>query len=645
MEFIILDDDKHPTHKFKTSKDTYSYQDVKDFDNYAVVVPKGFIVLDFDTTSDADKMLNIVDTLGIKTRVVQTKRGYHFWFKAHEPWKNFIKQRLAVGLYADCKSGTNGDKRAYVILKKQGVKREVVRKVKMSELDEVPNWLKLVSTPEDQFNFKGMADGDGRNQELFNYIAYMQDKGFLKADIIETIDVINQFVFDDSMSDYEIKQITRDDAFKLDDEEVKKSNTEKEKMKGFNHHVFGDELIKQYHILTVNEQLYVYDDGYYQQDDRIIERKMIEMYPSIKQSQRSEVLAYIRIETHKREEDIRVNPYVINLRNTRLDVRNGDLLPFDHKAIEFDRVPVEFNPEATSADVDHMLDKVFTNDVEIRMLFEEMLGYCLIKHNRYRSGFMLVGNGHNGKSTILNMIKAFLGSRNYASIELNKLTDRFATAELEHKLANIGDDINNAPLRDTGTIKKLFTGDSVMVERKGERPFELHPYATMIFSANEIPRSYDKTDGFYSRLVFIPFDAVFSVDDEDFDPNIEDKITTAKSLSYLLNLALAGAARLIKRGSFVKPQRTLRVMEEYKTENSNVLSWVDDEGIELDHVLDVSTSELYSEFQDWCRNSGIKTNNITGKKAFNKEMQGKFGLEHTPKQKGDGKRYWQPSLD
>lgn len=638
MEFIILDNDKHPTHKFKTKEDTKSFKEVKEFDNYAVVVPKGFIVLDFDTTDDAEIMLNIVDSLDIKTRVIQTKRGYHFWFKANEPWKNFIKQRLAIGLYADCKSGTNGDKRAYVILKKQGKTREVIRKCKLDDLDTVPNWLKLCDNPSEQFNFKGMGEGDGRNQELFNYIAYMQDKGFMKADIVDALNIINDYVFEDSLTDYEMKTLTRDESFKLDDEEVKKNNAAK--VSGFNHQEFGDELIKQYHIITVNEQLYVYDDGYYQQDDRIVEKKMIELFPRIKQAQRTEVLAYIRIETHKREEDIKVNPYIVNLDNTRLDVRDGKLLPFDPKAIEFDRIPVRYDQKAKSKDVDKMLDKVFENDVEIRELFEEMLGYALIKHNRYRSGFMLVGSGHNGKSTILNMIKAFLGVRNYSSIELNKLTDRFATAELQHKLANIGDDINNAPLRDTGTIKKLFTGDSIMVERKGERPFELHSYATMIFSANEIPRSYDKTDGFYSRLVFIPFDASFSSDDEDFDPNIEDKITTDKALSYVLNLALAGAKRLIKRGSFIKPQRTIEVMDEYKTENSNVLSWVDDEDVDLKHVLSISTAELYSEFSDWAKQSGIKTNNITGKKGFNKEMRLKFELSKRPMQKSNGKRYW-----
>lgn len=641
MEFIILNDNKQPIHKFKDPSQTKTVQEVKDFDNYAVVVPKGYIVLDFDTTDDAEIMFNIVKELKLKSRVYKTKRGYHFWFKSSIQFKNFVKARLACGLYSDCRSGVNGDKRSYVVLKKNGTKRPVVNKVSLKDLDEVPVFLRPISTPADKFNFKEMSNGDGRNQQLFSYIVYLQGQGFKKDEIKDTIQVINDFVFDDSLGEHELSQILRDESFKPE-KEVKKMTSKK--ISGFKHNVFGNELIKQYHILTVNNQLYVYDDGFYQQDDRIIERKMIEMFPGIKQTQRNEVLAYIRIETHKNPADIKLNPYIINLKNTRLDVRTGEKLDFDYKQTEFDRIPVVYDPEAYNSDVDHMLDKVFVNDQEIRELFEEMLGYCFIKNTRYRKGFMFVGGGHNGKSTILDMIKNFLGKRNYSSIGLDELADRFKIAELEHKLANIGDDINNVSLKKTGTIKKLFTGNSITVERKGERPFELEPYAKMIFSANEIPRSYDKTEGFYSRLMFIPFDAEFSADDKDYDPNIEDKITTYNAMSYLLNIALKGIQRLMNKGEFTQPQRVLEVMNQYRTDNSTTLSWVADQEITLEQVLETPSSDLYSDFADWCKQSGIKANNVTGKKIFNRELIDKFDLERRQKQHGDGKRYFVVAL-
>lgn len=641
MQYIILNG-KTPSHSFKDGVGAKTWDEVKDFDDVAVIVPKGYIVLDFDTTSDAEIMLKIVEGLDLKCRVMKTTRGIHVWFKtSEEEPKNFIKNRLAVGIYSDRKSG---GRNAYVKIKQDGKKREWLRYVKGAEIQEVPKWLAPISNPSGKFDFKGMGDGSGRNQELFNYIVYLQTKGFTRDEIRETIQVINDYVFADPLSDYEISTICRDEAFKPDDV-IAEQVAQAEKKVGFSHNEFGDELINTFKIITVNNQLYVYEDGYYQRDEKIIEGKMIQLFRSIKQNQRNEVLSYIRIRTHVSGGAIKVNPYVINLKNTRYDIRSGKCLEFTPEAIEFDRIPVTYDPSAYCADLDKMLNRVFLGDREVINLFEEMIGACLLKHNRYQKAFMLYGSGSNGKSTILNLINTLLGSHNISNIALEKVTDRFNVAELENKLANIGDDIDNVVIKDTGTLKKLFAGNSIQVERKGERPFTIEPYATHIYSCNAIPRSFDKSDGFYRRWLFIPFNAKFSSADPDYDPLIEDKITTDTALSYLLNLGIRGAERLLKRGKFTEPESVKEALEAYKADNSTTLSWIDDRDLDLNYFLENSTDKAYSDFVDWCKLSGVKTNNVTGKKTFFKEVITKYDFEDKPKQKGDGKRYFILKID
>ena len=636
MQYIILDG-KTPTHGFKDGQGTKTWDEVKDFDNVAVVVPKGYVVLDFDTTSDAEIMLKIVDALELKTRVMKTTRGIHCWFKApEEDPKNFIKNRLAVGIYCDRKAG---GRNAYVKIKQDGKNREWIRNVKSKDMEVVPKWLMSVSAPSGKFAFKEMGEGSGRNQELFNYIVYLQTKGFTRDEIRQTIQIINDHVLADPLSDSEIATICRDEAFKPDDV-IAEQIAQADKKAGFSHNDFGDQLIQEFKIIEVNGVLYVYEDGYYQADDKIIENKMIELYPGILQRQRTEVLAYIRIKTHVNATDLKVNPYVLNLKNTRLDIRSGKCLEFTPEAIEFDRIPVTYDPSAYCADLDKMLNRVFLGDREVINLFEEMLGAALLKHNRYQKAFLFYGNGSNGKSTILDLIKTFLGPRNYSAIALEKVTDRFNTAELENKLANIGDDVDNVTLKDTGTLKKLFSGNAVMVERKGERPYTIEPYATHIYSCNAIPRSFDKSDGFYRRWLLIPFNARFSVDDENYDPMIGDKITQPTALSYLLNIGIRGAQRLMKKGHFTEPQSVKDALEAYKADNSTVLSWIDDKELSEDYFLEKPRDTLYSEFADWCKISGIKSGNVTGKKTFFKEVVQKFDFEEKPKQKNDGKRYF-----
>lgn len=640
MQYIILDDKKRATHGFKDGEGAKDWKMVKDFDNVGLIVPKPFIVLDFDTKSDADIMLQIIESLDLKCRVMKTTRGIHVWFRSEEPWKNFKKTRLAIGIFSDCRSHS---KNAYVKIKDSGQMRKWIRKIPFDEVEEVPKWLYPISSPGHNFEFKGMTDGSGRNQELFNYIVYLQTKGFTKDEIRTTIQIVNGYVFADPLDDQEVATICRDEAFKPD-EEIQKEIDEK-KRPSWSHNEFGDELIDAYQIITVNGQLYVYEDGFYQQDERIIERKMIDLYPSIRRQQRGEVLDYIKIRTHKRGEDIKILPYVINLKNTRLDIRTGKCLEYDPDKIEFARIPVTYDQSAYCADLDKMLNRVFVGDREVINLFEEMIGYCLIKSSRYQKAFIMVGSGSNGKSTILDLIEEFLGAANYSSLPLEQVTDRFNKAELEHKLANIGDDIDNVAIKDSGTLKKMISGESITVERKGERPFKFRPYAKHIYSANSIPRSFDKSEGFYRRWIFIPFNATFSPDDPDYDPMIFDKITTDQALSYLLNLALKGARRLMKQGKFTQPASVANALEAYRTDNSTTLSWIEDKGLTEEYFLANSTDKIYSDFTDWCKTSGVKQPNITGKKMFKREICNKFDFEESPKQKADGKRYLVARID
>ena len=636
MQYIILDG-KTPCHKFKDGVGSKSWEEVKDFDNVAVIVPKGYIVLDFDTTSDAEIMLKIVEGLDLKCRVMKTTRGIHVWFKTtEEEPKNFIKNRLAIGIYSDRKSG---GRNAYVKIKQEGQAREWLRKPKASEIQEVPKWLTPISAPGNNFNFKGMGDGSGRNQELFNYIVYLQTKGFTRDEIRETIQVINEYVFEDPLDDYEISTICRDEAFKPDDVIAEQIAKAEEKVI-FQHNIFAEEIIKEHRLIQVNGVIYEYLDGYYQPAE-FLDKYIREKKPDIKNNQKSEVLGYIRDMKKIRFDDISSDPYIINLKNTRFDIRTGKCLEFTPDAIEFARIPVTYDPSAYCSDLDRMLNRVFCGDQETIDLFEEMLGYTLIKSAALETAFMSYGDGSNGKSTILDLIKTFLGARNYSSIPLEKLSARFSTAELEHKLANISDDVNDISIRDNGTIKQLISGKSIQVERKGERPYDMVSYATQIFSCNEIPKSFDNSNGFFRRWIYIPFMARFTPNDKDYDPFIKDKIITAQSLSYLLNKSIEGTSRLLKNKRFTEPAQSLALKEKHRVENSLVLSWIDDEAIDIDIILTKERKEIYSLFSDWCRVSNIKT--IPGKMFFYNEVRRKFDLDEKPK-RSNGKDYFRVSI-
>lgn len=618
-EYIILNSEKRATHPFKDGVGAKTWDEVKDFDNIAQIVPEPFIVLDFDTKSDSEIIQKIVNGENLKCRMMKTTKGVHVWFKSLEPWKCFIKTRLAIGIYSDCKSHS---KNAYVKIKDSGKSRVWLKETPLEDIQDIPRYLYPVLQPGEQFKFKGMADGSGRNQELFNYIVYLQSKGFTKEEIKETIRIINTYVFAEPLSDYEIQTLTRDDAFKPEDE-IEKQIQKAEKKAGWSHNEFGDELINKLNIITINNQFFIYDSGIYKPDiNKTIEKKMVDLYPAIKQRQRAEVLSYIRIKT-EHSKTIKVNPYIVNLKNTRLDIRTDECLPFSSNLIEFNKIPVNYDPGAYSYAVDNLLNKIFCNDSEIRRLFEEMIGYILLKKCNYAKAFIFYGNGSNGKSTLLNILKKFVGPENCSTIELDKLTHRFQGAELENKLLNIGDDINQKPISDTGTLKKIFAGETITVERKGETPFSLTPYAKHIFACNEIPKNKDMSEGMYRRWIFIPFNAKFSSKDPDFDPFIVEKISTDEALSYLLNLGLKGIKTLLKEKKFINPAVVERTMTNYKIENSSFLSWIDDQSIEEDYILNHWREDIRTSYMIWCSQNKMEP---LGTRIFNGEIEKHFNV-------------------
>lgn len=629
MKFIKLaNGTKKPIEKLTQ---TYKKHEVENYANLGVMIEKPYVVVDADDAQTADILYRIIEGENIKCRVMQTTRGKHFWFKTSEPLKNSIKPKVALTLHVDYRSwGVKDDgspKLSYVKVKDDGHWRKWLRKCLESEMAEIPIWLKPLGS---KYDFSKLASGDGRNQLLYEYILVLQSKKFTRDEVRETIRIINKYVFKEPLPKAEIDTILRDESFK-DETTIEAQEWFSEKG-AFLHNVFGDYVIKDMQIITFHERTYVYREGYYQESDNPIMHKMIELYPAITQRQRSEVLSYIKIITHVNEAS--QSEYVLNVKNGRLDLRTKQLYPHSPLNIDFERINASYDPKVKDANVENILKRVFCGDDELMTLFKQILGYSLIKNTRYQQAFFLTGTGSNGKSTILTMVKHLFGQGNTASLSLTDLEDKFKVAELENRLINIGDDISNTPIKDTGKFKKLVSGEGVMVERKNQRPFELLNYATFWYSTNKMPNFADKSDGMQRRITILPFNAKFSPKDKDYDPDITDKVTTEQAMTYLLNLAIEGLHELRSRGRFIQPRQVVEANEDYHTESSSVLMWFSETGYHPKKLETKTIQHWYESYKQWCHDAGY--NKPFSRRQFSLELCAKYDLESSQKRTGEG---------
>ena len=576
---------KQPLDKFKNAE-LRTLEEVKKNPEYAGVLASDAVLIDVDDAEQAEKLLDVIEAEGVLCQVRQTTRGMHFFFKNDGSFTQCSTgSTLAIGLRADIKVGS---KNSYSVLKYGGKERSIIYDILEGEsYSPVPKWLRVVRT---SIDLVSKAEGDGRNNALFAYIMPLQEAGFAKDEIIDVLRIVNKYIFDKPLSKNEFETITRDEAFE--------TALVPTFMKGkkFLFEQFANYLVAQHHLKRINGQLHLYKNGVYVSGALQIERAMIDIIPTLSAANRTEVAKYLEVLCCDNTPISSVN--LIAFSNGILDISTGDLLPFSPDVVITNIIGWEYRKDAYSDIVDKTLTKLACGDKQIRALLEEAVGYCFFRRNELRKAFLFTGEKRNGKSTFINMLEVALGEDNISTLDMHDIGDRFRTAELFGKLANLGDDIGDGFIDDTSVFKKVVSGEKVIVERKGKDPFAFSNYAKFIFSANDLPRFRDRSNAVLDRLILIPFDATFSKDDPDFDPFIKDKLTTKEAIEYLIALGVEALRRILVNKSFTHSAKVEAALKGYNEELNPIIVFFED------HAEDDFTREpvsyWYSEYTAHC---------------------------------------------
>lgn len=581
-------------------------EQVSPLSEYAGILADDVILIDIDDYESSEILMNIVEDLQLRCRVYETTRGKHFLFKNDTVEKCKTHCKLAICLESDIKLGARN---SYSILKYDGKERKIIYDIfENEEYEEVPKWLTPVKT---NIDFLYMEEGDGRNQALFNYILTLQSFDFSIDEARETLRIINKYILKSPLGDSELDTILRDESFQKP--VFFKGNS-------FLFDKFATFLKNNHNIIKINSQLHIYRDGIYVSGNEKIEAEMIKHIPNLSKAKRSEVMAYLDLLIRDNKQMSSAN--YIAFRNGVYNLDTDKFEDFSPSIIVTNKINFNFNPLAYSEIVDRTFDKLACNDKDVRFLLEEVIGYCFYRRNELRTSFILIGDKANGKSTYLDTIKTLLGDENTCSLDLRELGDRFKTAELFGKLANIGDDIGDEFIANPAAFKKLVSGESMNVERKGQNPFDFNNYSKLLFSANNIPRIKDKSGAVINRLVIIPFDARFSKDDPDYDPYIKYKLRQDECMEYLINVGLEGLKRVLENYSFTTSKRVQKELEEYEENNNPILMFFKEIGLE--DIENEVTRDVYKKYQEFClTNSFQPMSNI----EFSKQVKKHFDLE------------------
>lgn len=183
-----------------------------------------------------------------------------------------------------------------------------------------------------------------------------------------------------------------------------------------------------------------------------------------------------------------ISSNIIAFDNTLYDVANNKILTKSPDIVTTTRISgVVYDPSQTESKIlDEFMYTLFgghDDDADMMRFIYECIGYCLVNNTFAQKFFILYGEGGNGKSTFLKVLQNLLTENNISAISLHDFSDsKFRIISIVGKLANLGDDIEHKAVLNTAIIKKIVTGDNIIVERKGHDPYSYQSH-TKLFLA------------------------------------------------------------------------------------------------------------------------------------------------------------------
>lgn len=569
----------------------YKYDEIEKYKCYGGQCNDGIIDVSFDDIALFDQILNMLEEFNITTYALYSPHGGHTYWRYDKKFKDGHDIILACGIKADIHS-----KGTYIPLKVDGEERKEVYD-DVTDIPELPIWLLPARSGQDLWQMK---DGDGRNDSLSKH-AFALGKIKLEEDQIKYImDIINKYILKDPVDQNELNTILRPETFQKISTSVFFDDNGK-----FMTNVFGRYMIQEHNTIYTNGQLCIYDTerGFYDPNMRLIKHTMIQLFENIPMNKRNEAYDYLTIEAPQKEQSSR--RYIL-FKNGVYDLETKQLLPHSPNYVISNQIPWNYDPNAYNELVDKTLNKLACNDPEIRTLLEECIGYIFYRDSKLGKCFVFTGEKNNGKSTFIFMLNNLLGDDNYSSVDITNLARELDIASLANKLANIKDDIadNYMDGLNISLFKQIATGNRCRGKFLYNDPFDFYPYATLIFSANNIPRMKDPTGAVTKRMIIIPFNAVFTSKDPDFDPFINEKLCQPECMEYLVKLGVDALINIIMRNGFSNCSAADKEMEIYKVGNDSVLSFILEYGEE--NIENQTISSVYSAYELHCSNNGLK---------------------------------------
>lgn len=293
----------------------------------------------------------------------------------------------------------------------------------------------------------------------------------------------------------------------------------------------------------------------------------------------------------------------INVKNGFLELVDGEwrLAPHDSAHGQRYVLPFEYQPGGSCPRWEEFL-KQTQPDPDVIEHLRQFFGWVLLGSRRPHEERFAVwhGDGANGKSVALGVLKSLVGPANAASLSLHEFVGRNVEL-LSGKLVNLGSETERAERVETAMLKKLVSCEPVLATPKYRHHYEVTCNAVLVFAVNDVPPIDDRSGGIWRRLLLVSWPRV--IDEAAREKDLL-RYLVEHELPGILSWALVGASSVLTSGLFV-PASVAATSARLRLDNNCVAMFAQD-CTEAEGDAVISKSDLYRAFQCWCGERGYK---------------------------------------
>ena len=557
----------------------------------------GYLLTENDLIIDIDCLEKgviekLISLFNIKTQTVWTDRGVHLYFKKPDTFRG-AKGICMMGFPIETKHIKNTKA---ITVKRNGVLRKIEKEGVREDLPDIFKCNKNLS------NLLGMDDGEGRNQALFEH----RMKIHTISNWQSILRFINNNIFAKPLDEDEFQSVVRDN--------VKIEASEN------NEPVVAAEMMKKYKIVKYMGSLYFRHEGEYISNDDILNRVIYAEVGSVKSRYVDEVIKQINNRCPLIKDGTQFD---IKFKNGIL--RNGEFIEVDYQEFTPYSIDIEYDPNCESVQVvDDYINHLTDNEPEYREFLLEILAHPLIVNKEFKRlmgrFFFFVGDGGNGKGTLLTIIRKILNDKNCSSLDIDKMTDERYLASMISKLVNLGDDIQDKPINTEKMkiLKNLSTCDYIPVRFLYQQSRDVEIPISLIFTSNHILKSFEKDHAYKRRVFWLPMYGK----PKKKDPKFISNLTTEKALKYWIKLIIDGYFRLYKNQAFTMSNKVEQFNKEYHEENNNVTIFLND--FDKEHFKGRTSPDCHEEYEIWAKENGYS---VQSPKQLSNAIYEIFGMK------------------